>query len=92
MKDLFLVRKLMNTEKAVALNQINKYVFMVKLGANKNEIKKAIHDTYKVDVLTVNTIRIAGKNKRYRNTRNQKSDFKKAVVTLKAGQKIEERK
>lgn len=92
MKDLFIVKRFAYTEKAGTLNQIGKYVFMVRLDANKSEIKKAVKELYKVDVLDVNTIRIPGKSRRFRNTKNQKSDYKKAIVTLKAGQKIEERK
>lgn len=92
MKDLFLVKRFIYTEKAGNLNQIGKYVFMVKLNATKNEIKKAVKELYKVDVVDVNTIRVPGKTKRFRNMKTQKSDFKKAIVTLKEGQKIEERK
>lgn len=90
MKDLFLIKRMLNTEKSVGLNVRGKYVFMVKLSANKSEIKKAIKELYKVDVLDVNTLRTMSKTKRFKNTKSQKSDYKKAIVTLKEGQKIEQ--
>ena len=66
----------------------NKYLFKVNKDANKIEIKRAIEQIYKVQVAGVNTMTIHGKIKRFRNTRGKTSDWKKAVVTLKAGESI----
>ncbi len=66
----------------------NKYLFKVNKDCNKIEIKRAIEQIYKVQVASVNTMTIHGKMKRFRNTRGKASDWKKAVVTLKAGESI----
>ena len=70
-----------------------KYGFIVKPEANKFEIKKEIEDLYNVTVLEVNTIRYAGKRQsRYTKAglvRGQKNAFKKAIVTIKAGEEID---
>jgi large subunit ribosomal protein L23 len=98
-KDLFLIKRLLVTDKAVRINlpvkgktPLPKYVFLVKDSANKNEIKKAVKELYRVDVLRVNTINIPGRMKRSRTKMEKEPGYKKAVVTLKEGQKIEERK
>ena len=69
------------------------YTFIVKPEANKIEIKKEIEDLYNVTVLSVNTLRYAGKrSQRYTKAglvRGQKNAFKKAVVTLKEGDEID---
>jgi large subunit ribosomal protein L23 len=75
------------SEKAVHLNSINKYVFKVKLSANKVEVKKAVERFYGVKVSSVNIIRVEGKKRRYGRTAGQMSDYKKAVVTLKPDSK-----
>lgn len=89
MKDIFLIKKMIMTEKSVRLNKTDKYVFTVKRSANKNEIKKAVQDVYGVEVKCVQTARLPGKVRRFRNAKKATSDLKKAVVTLKQGQKIE---
>lgn len=86
---LDLIKKILITERTVGLNESGKYVFMVEPRATKSEIKKAIKELYNVEVASVNTISLPGKTKRYRNTRVKKSGIKKAVVTLKKGQKID---
>ena len=88
-KDIFIIKKPWVTEKATDLNGIGKYVFMVKLKATKPEVKKAIKELYRVDVRNVNIIRRQGKSKRFRNVRGTTAGYKKAVVTLKSGQKID---
>lgn len=99
MRDIFLIKRAVVTDKAVKINlpqkghaPLPKYIFVVKDSANKNEIKKAVKDMYHVDVVQVNTINIPGRMKRSRNAKVMTSGYKKAVVTLKEGQKIEERK
>lgn len=77
------------TEAATAAMEMNKYVFKVNPLSSKHEIKRAVEDAYKVKVEAVNTVRISGKLRNYGKTPGQKSDFKKALVTLKDGDKIE---
>lgn len=79
------------TEKTTAMSGSDKYVFAVSLNAAKQSIKKEIKDTYKVDVIDVSTIIVPGKSKRVigKNKYSQLSKWKKAIVTLKKGQKIE---
>jgi large subunit ribosomal protein L23 len=79
------------TEKSSLLGEKhNKYVFRVAPHANKIQIKKAIETLFQKKVLDVNTCNYAGKKKRER-TQNygRKSHWKKAIVTLKEGDKIE---
>jgi large subunit ribosomal protein L23 len=88
-KDIFLIKKPWITEKATELNKIGKYVFMVKPEATKPEIRKAIKELYQVEAEKINIIRRAGKAKRFRNVRGRTRGYKKAIVTLKEGQKID---
>jgi large subunit ribosomal protein L23 len=79
------------TEKSSLLSEKhNKYVFRVSPRANKIQIKKAIETLFHKKVLSVNTCNYAGKKKRER-TQNygRKAHWKKAIVTLKEGEKIE---
>lgn len=76
------------TEKSMNLLADNKYTFLVDKKANKSEIKSAIESIFKVKVESVNTMNIKGKPKRMGRYEGKKPDRKKAVVTLKAGQKI----
>jgi len=76
------------TEKSMNLLADNKYTFLVDKKANKSEIKSAIENIFKVKVQSVNTMNIKGKPKRMGRYEGKKPDRKKAVVTLKAGQKI----
>ncbi|MDH7577523.1 MAG: 50S ribosomal protein L23 [Bacillota bacterium] len=78
------------TEKSVNLaQQQNKYTFYVNKQATKIEIKKAVEDLFKVKVLAVNTAIMKGKNKRVGRFWGRRPDRKKAVVTLRPGDKIE---
>ncbi|MCL5781155.1 MAG: 50S ribosomal protein L23 [Bacillota bacterium] len=77
------------TEKSTGLLAENKYTFIVDLNANKTEIKKAVEDIFKVKVEKVNTMRVKGKLKRVRQFTGRTPDRKKAIVTLKEGDKIE---
>ena len=78
------------TEKGTALAEAGQYVFKVATDATKVEIKYAIKQIFKKDAVRVNTLNVLGKKKRER-TRNfgKKPDWKKAIVTLKAGEKID---
>ncbi|HOX55113.1 MAG: 50S ribosomal protein L23 [Candidatus Omnitrophica bacterium] len=84
-----IVNSLVRTEKGTVLEQDGKYIFSVAKKANKIQIKKAIEDIYKVKVLSVNTMNIRGKMRRVRTELGKTADWKKAVVTLVAGNKIE---
>jgi len=81
------------TEKATDLSSLNKYVFKVSFDANKTEIKKAIEKMYNVKVEKVNIIHIPGKKRRLGRIegwrKGLKRGFKKAIVTLRKGDKIE---
>jgi ribosomal protein L23 len=77
------------TEKTTLLMQENKYTFQVPLNANKVEIRKAVESIFNVKVEKVATIRVLGKTKRMGRTMGKRSDYKKAIVTLKAGESIE---
>ena len=80
---------MIRTEKGSIMQALNKYLFWVEKGANKIEIKQAIQDINKVKVDKVNTIMMRGKLKRVRYAVGKTSDWKKAVVTLKEGSKID---
>lgn len=77
------------TEKATMGSAHNQVTFRVALDATKPQIKAAIESLFKVSVKGVNTIRVKGKTKRFKGRLGQRSDYKKAVVTLAAGQTID---
>ena len=79
------------TEKATLLaEKQNKYVFRVRPHANKTQIKQAVEMLFKKTVVAVNTCNYAGKKKRERTAAfGHQPDWKKAIVTLKKGDKIE---
>jgi len=84
-----IVKGMIRTEKGSNLMTQNKYLFWAAKDSNKIEIKKAVEDIYKVKVDAVNTIMMRGKMKRVRYAIGRTSDWKKAVVTLKTGNKID---
>ena len=84
-----IVKTLLRTEKGSVQVADNKYFFSVQTSANKIEIRKAVEALYKVKVESVNTVHMPGKNKRVRYQLGKTADWKKAVVTLKAGHKID---
>jgi large subunit ribosomal protein L23 len=78
------------TEKSYKLAQEqNKYTFKVHPDANKIEIKNAVEKLFKVKVTSVNTINVKPKRKRLGKFEGKTSSWKKAIVTLKEGDKIE---
>lgn len=77
------------TEKATNLGVVGQYLFEVAPTANKLEIKKAIHDLYGVEVVKVNVINQSGKKVQYGRSTGRTKNWKKAVITLKPGEKIE---
>ena len=76
------------TEKATALEKDNKYLFAVEKRANKHQIKFAIERIYKVTVTGIAVINVRPKKRRYMRSEGYRSGYKKAVVTLKEGEKI----
>ena len=83
-----LIRPLV-TEKTTAMMQDNRYTFVVPLKANKVEIRQAVEHAFKVKVEAVNTIRVEGKVKRMGRFAGKRSDYKKAIVKLAPGERIE---
>lgn len=80
------------TEKTTALASEGKYTVLVKKSVSKNQVKKALEKIYKVEPIKINIIRMKG-TKKVTPTRiglivKRKKGYKKAIVTLKKGQKI----
>src|ERR1700704_3507027 len=74
-----IVRSPVITEKATSASEHNQVIFRVALDATKREVKAAV----------VNTIRVEGKTKRFRGQPGRRSDYKKAIVTLAEGSRID---
>ncbi len=92
-KDLRKVYKILKephvSEKATILAEKNKYIFKIYPKANKTEVRKAVENLYGVKVKDVNIINIHRKQRILRGIKGFKTGCKKAVVTLKKGEKIE---
>lgn len=83
------LRRPIITEKNTALQEQDKYVFEVDGRANKHQVKQAVEKAFKVKVTSVNMITVPGKTKRFGRHQVKTSSWKKAIVTLGAGGKIE---
>ena len=84
-----LIRPLL-TEKITALREAsNKVGFLVRPDANRIQIKQAVESALKVRVERVNVINVRGKVKRLGRFAGKRSDWKKAIVTLKEGEKLD---
>jgi large subunit ribosomal protein L23 len=77
------------TEKSTMVSEHNAVVFKVANGASKPEIKAAVEALFNVTVTKVNTILAKGKTKKWKGQPYKRSDSKKAIVTLAAGQSID---
>ena len=77
------------SEKANALCEQNKYVFIVHPSATKTQIKEAVAKLFNVKVLDCTTINVMGKMKRLRGKPGRTSSYKKAIVRLAAGETIQ---
>jgi len=77
------------TEKSTQMSEYNKIVFSVPLGASKFDVKSSIEKIFSVKVKSVNTILLKGKVKRFKGILGKRSDTKKAIVTLAAGNTID---
>jgi len=85
-----IIKKALITEKSTnARDESNKYIFAVDRRANKIEVATAVEKLFKVKVLDVNVMNMVGKKKRVGRIMGEKSSWKKAVVTLAAGNRIE---
>jgi large subunit ribosomal protein L23 len=83
------LRRPVITEKNTILIEQNKYTFEVAREANKAQIKQAVEHAFKVSVASVNVIHVPGKMRRAGRRRGLTSSWKKAIVTLEPGNKIE---
>ncbi len=83
------IREPLLTEKGTKQEKTGKYFFVVDRSAKKHEIREAVERLFNVKVDKVNTMVMGGKWKRVRYQPGKTADWKKAIVTLKEGQKIE---
>jgi large subunit ribosomal protein L23 len=83
------LRRPLITEKNTNLQSQNKYAFEVAEEANKPLVKQAVEKAFKVKVTGVNVVMVPGKTRRVGRRQVQTRSWKKAVVTLRAGDKIE---
>ena len=84
-----MIRAPVITEKATNVSEHNQVIFRVPLTATKGDVRAAVEGLFNVEVRAVNTIRVSGKAKRFRGRPGRRSDYKKAIVTLGAGQRID---
>ena len=84
-----IVRSPVITEKATNVSEHNQVIFRVPLTSSKREIRAAVEGLFSVKVTAVNTIRVKGKLKRFRGRAGRRPAYKKAVVTLGDGQRID---
>ncbi|HHT05465.1 MAG TPA: 50S ribosomal protein L23 [Hydrogenispora sp.] len=84
-----IIKKPIVTEKSTRLMEMNKYCFVVDRRANKIQIKEAIETIFNVRVLDVNTMQMLGKMKRMGRHEGRRPNWKKAIVTLEPGSRIE---
>lgn len=84
-----IVRPLLTERSTVLKEKHNQYVFETELSANKGDIKRAIEELFKVKVEDVRTMIVRGKFRRFGRGGGMRPDWKKAIVTLQQGQKID---
>ena len=84
-----LIKKLLVSEKSTALAVLGKYAFFVDSGATVSEVKKVVQSVYGVHVTGTNVLNMPAKPKRYGRYERTKSGYKKVIVTLKRGEKID---
>ena len=83
-----IIKRPIISEKSIAQGVVNKYTFLVERTADKDQIAKAIEKLFKVAVTDVNVINLAGKLKKFRRTVGHRNARRKAIVTLKKGDRI----
>jgi large subunit ribosomal protein L23 len=84
-----LIKRPLITEKTTILMEENKYCFLVDPRANKTQIRMAIEEIFKVKVKDVNTYNMLGKVKRMGRYQGRRPSWKRAIVTLEEGSRIE---
>lgn len=84
-----IIKKPWVSEKSTVLQRDGKYVFIVERNSSKQEVRKAIKSIYGVDILSVNIVKKPSKVRHFRGRTGRTRGFKKAIVTLKKGQKID---
>lgn len=84
-----LIERPLITEKASGASEKGQVFLIVRKSATKPEIKKSVEHIFNVKVKAVNTLIIKGKTKRFKGRVGQQSDFKKAMVTLAEGHRID---
>ena len=89
MNSKFLVKRPIITEKITANSHLGQYGFVVEPEATKNEVRKAVEGIYKVKVTGVNIINVKPKSRHYGRRLRVKPGYKKAIVTLQKGQKLD---
>ncbi len=77
------------TEKSMIASEAGKYIFKVAIDATKADIKAAVEAIFNVNVVKVNTIKQFGKEKRFRGHLGNRSDYKKAIISLADGQALD---
>ena len=84
-----IIKQILQTEKSTRVGAHDQYFFRVAIDANKTEISQAVEEIFKVKVTNVNTQIGHGKWRRLSNRWGRRSDWKRAIVSLAEGQKIE---
>lgn len=87
--DTNILKKALISEKSFSKVAEDKFTFIVAKSATKESVAEIVKELFGVDVLRINTITVVGKVKRSKKGLGKRSDFKKAIVTLKKGQKID---
>ncbi len=82
------LRKPRITEKAYSMNAENRYVFEVSADASKPQIKRAVESVYGVHVVSVNTVNLPSRTRRFGRAMGRKSGVKKAMVEIKEGESL----
>jgi large subunit ribosomal protein L23 len=86
---MMVLREPHTSEKSTVIGKFNQFAFKVLKDATKNEVKAAIEHMFNVKVKNIAIVNVKGKAKRFKQTVGRRSDWKKAYVTLQAGQDID---
>ncbi|MBI5623719.1 MAG: 50S ribosomal protein L23 [Elusimicrobia bacterium] len=84
-----IVRPLLTERSTIMKEKFNQYVFETAAAATKADIRRAVEELFKVRVENVRTMNVRGKARRYGRNTGMRPDWKKAIVTLEKGQKID---
>jgi large subunit ribosomal protein L23 len=85
----YLIKKPLVTEKTTKMMEENKYCFLVDPKANKTQIRQAVEQIFNVKVKAVNTLNLLGKVKKMGRHEGRRPSWKRAIVTLEKGSRIE---